>query len=419
MLIVVSSCEDKFIEELEYMANVPVYADKESLQAEIGSSNPKPISGAGKIMLKGSYLYLVEPYRGIHVIDNSNPSAPVPISFINLPGVVDIASTGNTLYADSFTDLLIIDITNPLEIKLLRKIENVFEQVLPTIDNEYTAVAPDPAEGVVIGWRLTKVVERNELNGSQITWWDGPVEFTSDMVLPQNSGGRSVQPSISGVTGSMARFAVYGDHLFTANLREVIAWRAGGGDQLDQVSNLDIQREVETLFIHGTRLFCGTTSGMVVVEVSSPSTPAVISTLQHATACDPVVVSDSLAYVTLRAGNSCGGWQNQLDVIDVSNIEEPVLLATYAMTNPYGLGVDGKLLFLCDGEDGLKVYDRSDPLSIDQHLIAHYPQMDAYDVIPLSRLLIAISEEGLYQYDYSDPMNITELSFLATQNTTK
>ena len=34
------------------------------------------------------------------------------------------------------------------------------------------------------------------------------------------------------------------------------------------------------------------------------------------------------------------------------------------MTNPHGLTKDNNLLFICDGKDGLKMYDAADPLNI-------------------------------------------------------
>ena len=80
------------------------------------------------------------------------------------------------------------------------------------------------------------------------------------------------------------------------------------------------------------------------------------------------------------------------------------------MKNPHGLGKSGDLLFICDGSAGLKVYDASDPKKIGENLIYTYPDINAYDVIPLGNLLVMIGDDGLYQYDYSDVRNIRLLS---------
>jgi hypothetical protein len=124
------------------------------------------------------------------------------------------------------------------------------------------------------------------------------------------------------------------------------------------------------------------------------------------------VVEGDYAYVTLRGGNLCGAIESQLNVIDISVIEAPELLETYPMTEPYGLGIDDEVLFVCDGKDGLKIFNASDPFGIDENMIAHYKGMDAFDVIPLGSVLLLIGEDGLYQYDYSSLDDIKQLSYI-------
>ena len=50
------------------------------------------------------------------------------------------------------------------------------------------------------------------------------------------------------------------------------------------------------------------------------------------------------------------------------------------MQNPHGLGIDESLLFICEGEFGLKTFDAKDPLEIDQNLLAFFEERHAYDV---------------------------------------
>ena len=129
--------------------------------------------------------------------------------------------------------------------------------------------------------------------------------------------------------------------------------------------------------------------------------------------CDPVVVDDTLAYITLRSGTNCGGVINSLDVVNIKNISLPTLVRSYPMTNPFGLGKDGDLLFICDGNAGLKVYDAADPKTISSNLIYTYPNIKAFDVIPIGDVLVLIGDDGLYQYDYSNVQNISLMSTIA------
>ncbi len=80
------------------------------------------------------------------------------------------------------------------------------------------------------------------------------------------------------------------------------------------------------------------------------------------------------------------------------------------MQNPHGLGIDFPTLYLCEGQYGLKVFDAQDPFSVDSHLVTHFKDMDAYDVIPLGKTLLMIGKDGLYQFDASDPKQLRQLS---------
>ena len=63
-----------------------------------------------------------------------------------------------------------------------------------------------------------------------------------------------------------------------------------------------------------------------------------------------------------------------------------------------------------DGSAGLKIYDADDPLNIDNNMIANFPGIETYDVIPVNGILMLIGDDGLYQYDYSNLEDIQLLS---------
>src|SRR5206468_12444506 len=90
----------------------PVYKNKTDVLASINGVSSTAIAHAGKLYIKDKFIFLNDVNKGIHIIDNSNPSHPVQISFLSIPGNLDIAIKGNILYADMYTDLLAIDISN-------------------------------------------------------------------------------------------------------------------------------------------------------------------------------------------------------------------------------------------------------------------------------------------------------------------
>ena len=80
------------------------------------------------------------------------------------------------------------------------------------------------------------------------------------------------------------------------------------------------------------------------------------------------------------------------------------------MQEPYGLGIDGNKLFVCD--NGLKVFDATDPLQVGNKRLFTTTEFIGYDLIPYNNLLLVIGSDGLYQYSYSSDNQLKRLSVI-------
>jgi len=125
LLLGLSSCTKDTVSE-RYTFYRPEYKTLEEVKANIKSSAAIAISKAGKIFVKDHYVFLNDIDKGVHIIDYSNPVLPRNIAFINIPGCRDISVKENYLYADCYTDLVTVDISNPLDAKLKSFINGVF-----------------------------------------------------------------------------------------------------------------------------------------------------------------------------------------------------------------------------------------------------------------------------------------------------
>src|SRR5690606_20496247 len=139
---------------------------------------------------------------------------------------------------------------------------------------------------------------------------------------------------------------------------------------------------IETIFPFKNRLFVGSRTGMYIYNVSNPSQPAAAGQFNHVQSCDPVIADDNYAYVTLRSGNTCQGFTNQLDIVKLNDFTDPKLEKTYQMSNPHGLSKDGNTLFICDGAAGLKVYNAADVQNL--QLITTIEGIETFDVIAMN-----------------------------------
>jgi hypothetical protein len=417
--VLLEGCTDKCEVTNEYTFYEPVYTTLDELRSSVSVAAPEPINTVGKIYYKDNYLFINEPGKGIHVIDNHNPSAPVNKSFITVPGNYDLAIKGSMLYADSFIDLVVLDIASFADIKEVNRIENIF--------SNYNSLGfyLDAQKGLVTDWveKQNVTVDKSDCDAADIgiqpwggIYYEDGIALASYASFDKSAAIAPGNGSGPGVGGSMARFTISQDHLYTLDVGALQAVDITDAKNPVAKAKTYVNFDIETIFPHDDHLFIGSSSGMYIYDISAPASPLHISTYSHVRSCDPVIVDGDYAYVTLRSGTACQGFTNQLEVIDIKDVKNPQLMKTYSMTNPHGLGKDNATLFICDGTAGLKVYDASDINTIDTRQLAHYQDIHAYDVIPFNNTLMMIGEDGLFQYDYSDPKNIKLLSHIVASN---
>ena len=125
ILLLITSCSDKTLQT--YTANVPVYMSYEDLRTPLDVGPGSVLTKPGKIYFKDQYMYINEFQEGIHVVDLSDLTNPRPKAFIKIPGNVDMAIRNNVLYADSYVDLVLIDISDPVKPLEINRFEKLFE----------------------------------------------------------------------------------------------------------------------------------------------------------------------------------------------------------------------------------------------------------------------------------------------------
>ncbi|MEJ6792387.1 MAG: hypothetical protein QNK89_06575 [Lacinutrix sp.] len=220
-------------------------------------------------------------------------------------------------------------------------------------------------------------------------------------------GNFSASNEITGQGGSLARFATYDNYLYTVDNQDLNVFSIIDNEQPDQVNEIQIGFNIETLFNFKQFLFIGSQNGMYIYSVANPETPEYISEALHFTACDPVVANETHAFVTLHSDIGCGNTLNQLEIYNIEDIQNPVLLSTRNLTKPIGLGLYNDYLIICDDE--VKIFDISDPMNIQ---LVHNINHDAFDVIIKNNQLILVGDSGVYQYslDENNIQNTIELS---------
>jgi hypothetical protein len=385
----------------------PVYKTKDAVVAGIKNSIAQPIQKPGKLVWKDNYVFVNDVDRGIHILDISNPAQIKTVSYINIPGCVDLAVYGNFLYADCYTDLVTIDISDPLHVITKKVLPGVFPH------RRYNNYFRQDTSMIITEWIRVDTVVKGNLSeagmydrfGSNLLWYK-----TADMrSLAFASSSSSGNPGI-GMAGSTARFALMNNQrMYTVSHSDMKVFNVTNAASPSYVKTLALSNSnIETIFPYQDKLFIGSMTGMFIYNAQNPDQPEKLGQFIHVRTCDPVIADNNYAYVTLKGGGQCGGAANQLDVLDVSNLMAPKLIKTYPLTSPTGLSKDGYLLFICDGRDGLKIFDATHANAVS--LIKQLSVNEPHDVIAQKGIAIVVAKDGFHVIDYTSPSDAKEIS---------
>ncbi|GAB3937876.1 LVIVD repeat-containing protein [Mucilaginibacter myungsuensis] len=155
LLVLISGCRrDEQDPQTNYF---PVLLSRESLERSITFHGPVPIEIPAKVYYKDNFILISERFKGVHVIDNTDPAKPVNRGYINVPGCVDMAVKGNVLYVDNAVDMLAIDLSSigNTVINVLSRTKNAFPELTPpdggSVPDKYK---PEnrPPNTILVGW---------------------------------------------------------------------------------------------------------------------------------------------------------------------------------------------------------------------------------------------------------------------------
>ncbi len=404
----ISSClRDDCVSTREYAVYNPIYMNLEEIRNDDVKIIPeRSLENPGKLYFYKNHLWINEMGKGVHIYDIADRANPDYVAFYEIPGNFDIAIRNDLLFADNSLDLIAIDIADFGHPKVVDRVENYKNEWVPEDQNVIVYYAKA---------NRMEVIDCSDPDFGRNNFWRGGnvlVDFANfDAAAPTAVAEGAAGGGDSGIGGSFARFTLYDQFLYTVNNSQLNVW-SYFGNNLAQEAEHNLGWGIETIFPYEDKLFIGSASGMYVFDNSNPESPQFAAEFEHARACDPVVVSNDVAYVTLRNGSECQGFVNQLDVIDVSNIYSPKLIKSYPMTNPHGLSVTNNTLFLGEGSYGLKVLDVTDSADIKEK--SFNKDIATYDVIALSASdVMVVGEDGFYLIDASDQKNVKVVSHIA------
>jgi hypothetical protein len=212
----------------------------------------------------------------------------------------------------------------------------------------------------------------------------------------------------SGHGGSLARFTIAMNHLYVVDDFKLYTYSLSNSVNPQLTSTVQLGGDIETIYSYKDKLFIGSRNAMFIYSISDPASPQSLGSASHVRACDPVVANDSIAYVTVRNGSSCGSSISALIVYNVKNVLSPQQITSVTMESPYGLGANKNRLYVCNGTNGMNIYDitkGSQPL-----LKKKITDDTYYDVIALENVLVCMVKDGMVLYDYNNTDELVKMA---------
>ena len=220
----------------------------------------------------------------------------------------------------------------------------------------------------------------------------------------QKQGLSSTAYSSSGAGGSLAKFAIVGNYLYTVDPHTLFIYDISDPSSPISRGEINAGFDIETIFPYKDKLYLGASNGMYIFSLADPLNPVKESSITHFRACDPVVSNDTASYVTLRSGSgNCGSTKNVLNVYITKIIDSPQLVSEIDMKSAYGLGINKNALYVCQGSNGLDIFNLSDPYN--PALTTELKDLVCYDLIPYGDVLIVYIDKGVSFYNIEDALN--------------
>jgi len=132
----------------------PVLMLREDMEAAVELKAPREIDNPGKIWVYNQYVFVIEQYKGIHVLDNADSKNPQNVGFIQVDGCTDVAVRNAIIYANNAVDLIGLKASEDYSsIDVVSRNRNVLPELIsPEGWNPWIFEQHRPANSVIVRW---------------------------------------------------------------------------------------------------------------------------------------------------------------------------------------------------------------------------------------------------------------------------
>lgn len=158
LVILLISCTKAEVEDRIVNGMKPVYLDYSAI--EIKSSAPRPYNKPGQIVYRSPFIFIGETWKGVHLIDVTDPALPVKVGFIEIPGIQSFNLKEEYIYAKSGGMLVVVDINDYRKAFLVSATELFKGSDEINFPEQYIGAFEcyDPLRGIIVGWEEAELI---------------------------------------------------------------------------------------------------------------------------------------------------------------------------------------------------------------------------------------------------------------------
>lgn len=378
-------------------------------------------SEISSIYVHGSNLFIADPSKKVYIYDLTSPTSPTLVSGVEPYYDVDhMISDGTHLYAVAYNRLYIYnisDISNPTLAgvsygMLSASTRGIALQGTTLFTAEQTAGlriidVSDPSAASEIT-NFTGITSPQKIvvsgNYAYINGYTSGLHITdiSDLSNP------SIVQTYSTSGRVISDFDLQDEHIYLTvddflsdlNFR-VLDVSTPSSPVL--VTSLITDNFIDDLLINDNHIYLGlSSSGIKVVDISTPSAANLVTNLQN--------FSGQVRQVELIGNYVYIADKKELQVYNITNPAVPTYVTTYTIDTTYSssgsintITVDGSYAYLAIGNAGMEIIDISNPASpVHVSVIDSTPSGNVYE--------IAVSGNYAYLADYDEGLIVVDIS---------
>ncbi|NQU05064.1 MAG: T9SS type A sorting domain-containing protein [Calditrichaeota bacterium] len=371
-------------------------------------------SGSHGLAKADDYLYVANGGHGLKVVDVSTKTSPRLVTTYDdsISAANDVQVRDNFAFIAGVPELSVVDISDPVHPEYISDIGQESGESL-ALNDDYAYVANR-------GLKVFDVYDPenpDSISCLKLEMGATGIEIVGQLayVADKNDGIYVLDISEPGDPQIIHTF-VDGRRYYDIDVKDELVYVAGYGVRILNMADLDSiyemseisTRYAQRICVEGSLAFVCARNGdndfpLYMFDISDPANPSeILRTEEYYWTCEAV---GDLLFASRRS-------EGRLDIIDVSNPEEPQLIGGFRTGSRIEeIEISGDHCYLTTGESGLVILDISEPT--EPELVSRYDtEGKAYEIeIEGDHAYLADYENGIIVLDISDPSSPQQIGY--------